>query len=273
MASVAVEAMRASKVPRLVWLSSATVHGQAPEPGTDESSPLRDDIAFGYARAKVHAERTLTAATDVPSVRLRPGIVFGPRSQWIAGAAQQVEKGVAWWIEGGRGVCNSIYVDNLLEAIRLACTEPKAVGEAFLVGDAEPIKWRDLLLPVAEACGGGEHSFREILPCEVPGHAPLPSLQRFTAIGAVRDAALHVPDRFKRLVKSLAAAWPEPAPPPGAWSLPDPPAPRPGAEMGELLQCRWKLPHTKAEKRLGYRPPVTFAEGMRRSLAWLEWTR
>jgi nucleoside-diphosphate-sugar epimerase len=273
MAAVAVEACRASRIGRLVWLSTAVVHGPAPGTGTDESTALRDDLASGYARAKVRAEQALAAAGDLAIVRLRPGIVFGPRSSWIAGAAQQVRAGTAWWIDGGRGVCNAIYVDNLLEAVRLACTEPRAVGEAFLVGDAEVVTWRDLLLPVATACGGGEQSFREVEPREIPPHWAPPALQRLTALAPIRAAALRVPDRFKRLVKSAVAAWPEPAPPRSAWTLPDSPAPSLGAEMGALLQCRWKLPHTKAGKLLGYRPPVSFAEGMRRSLAWLEWTR
>ncbi len=37
-----------------------------------------------------------------------------------------------------------------------------------------------------------------------------------------------------------------------------------------IQQCRWKLPHAKAERLLGYRPPVAFADGLRRSLAWLD---
>jgi nucleoside-diphosphate-sugar epimerase len=273
MAVAIVAACRAARTPRLVWLSTAVVHGQAPPPGTDESAPLPDDLAFGYARAKVRAERTLLEARDVPIVRLRPGIVFGPRSSWIAGAAHQVRHGVAWWIDGGRGVCNSIYVDNLLEAARLACTEPRAVGEAFLVGDAETVTWRDLLLPVAQACGGDERSFREVDPRSVPGHAVPPAIVKIAAFPPVRAVARSLPPRVKRLAKSALAAWPEPAPPPSAYALPDPAGPQLGAELGELFQCRWKLPHTRAAERLGYRPPVAFAEGMRRSLAWLEWVR
>jgi len=273
MAASAVAACRAARIPRLVWLSSASVHGQAPASGTEESSPLRDDLPFPYARAKVRAEQTLAAARDVPSVRLRPGIVFGPRSSWIVDAARQVQTGTAWWIGGGRGVCHSIYVDNLLEAARLACTAPEAVGEAFLVGDAEEVRWRDFLLPIAEAVGGGEHSFRDLAPRDLPGHETLRGLPRWTSLGLVRAAALQVPDRVKRLVKSAAAAWPEAPPSPGAWSLPAPPAPRLTAELGELMQGTCKLPHAKAARLLGYRPIVPFAEGLRRSLAWLAWTR
>ena len=273
MAVAAVAACRAAGGTRLVWLSSASVHGQAPAIGTDEGAALRDDQPFPYANAKVRAERTLAAARDVPIVRLRPGVVHGPRSRWIADAAQQVRRGVAWWMDGGRGVCNSIYVDNLLEAARLACTAPDAVGEAFLIADAEAVAWRDLLLPIAAACGGGEHSFREIRPEDLPHHETPPSWQRLAATGLGRRLTLHVPARAKRVVKSLAAAWPEPIPPRSAWSLPDAPAPRVTAEVGELMQGRWKLPHAKAASVLGYRPPVPFAEGLRRGLAWLEWTR
>jgi hypothetical protein len=40
-------------------------------------------------------------------------------------------------------------------------------------------------------------------------------------------------------------------------------------ERALLHRCRYKLPFTKAEVELGYRPIVTFEEGCRRSVAWL----
>ena len=40
-------------------------------------------------------------------------------------------------------------------------------------------------------------------------------------------------------------------------------------ELALLHSCRVRLPHTKAEARLGYRPIVTFEEACRRSVAWL----
>lgn len=74
-------------VRRLVYLSTASVHGQTPEPGTDETSPLSDRQALPYNNAKVRAERRLRALRErgqVELVLLRPGIVFGPRSFWVA---------------------------------------------------------------------------------------------------------------------------------------------------------------------------------------------
>jgi hypothetical protein len=40
-------------------------------------------------------------------------------------------------------------------------------------------------------------------------------------------------------------------------------------ERALLHRCRYKLPWHKAETILGYAPEVSFAEGCRRSVAWL----
>jgi uncharacterized protein YbjT (DUF2867 family) len=46
-------------VRRLIYLSSAAVHGQAPLPGTDEESPLIRRQPIAYNSAKAWAERRL----------------------------------------------------------------------------------------------------------------------------------------------------------------------------------------------------------------------
>jgi nucleoside-diphosphate-sugar epimerase len=57
---------------------------------------------------------------------------------------------------------------------------------------------------------------------------------------------------------------------PSAWSGPEKPAPHITAEMAALQQCAWQMPCTKAEKLLGYKPQISFAEGMERSIGWLK---
>ena len=274
MAEVAYRACAAGGVRRLVWLSSASVHGQDCAPGTDEASPLHDRHPLVYNNAKVRAERRLARlARDrrVEVVVLRPGVVFGPRSRWIASAAADLATGRAAWFEGGRGVCNSIYVDNLVEAIRLAATVPAAAGEAFLVGDAETVTWAELLLPIAAHLGRDATAFHEVAAASITPERES-RLTALTLTPAYTRLAARVPDRLKRLVKALAAAWPAPAPAPNPWSFRGAPAPAPRltTELTLLLRCRWKLPHAKAARILGYTPPVPFAEGLRRSLAWLD---
>jgi nucleoside-diphosphate-sugar epimerase len=272
MATVAYLACAAAGVRRLVWLSSASVHGQDAAPGTDESSPLHDRHPLAYNNAKVRAERRLEhLARDgrVEIVRLRPGVVYGPRSRWITDAAADLRAGRAGWLDRGRGVCNAIHVDNLVHAIRLAATTSAAGGEAFLVGDAETVTWRDFLLPLAAHLGLPASAFAELPPSEIIPEraAPLAALTRTRVYQRLGDA---VPDRAKRLVKGLAAAWPAPAPARDAWTLPSPPAARLTLEQTLLQRCAWKLPHAKAARLLGYAPPVPFAAGLAASLEWLD---
>ena len=101
-------AAEAAGVRRIVYLSSAVVHGHAPPVGTDESSELSLDQPLEYNRAKILAERRLIElhrGGAVEVVILRPGIVYGPGSQWTrrlteqlssrAGACQTVARGFA----------------------------------------------------------------------------------------------------------------------------------------------------------------------------------
>ena len=273
MAEVTYRACAHAGVRRLVWLSSASVHGQACAPGTDENSSLHAHHPLVYNNAKVRAERRLLRlARDrrVEVVRLRPGVVFGPRSRWIADTAAAVHAGRAAWIDHGAGTCNSIYIDNLVEAIRLAATVPAAAGEAFLVGDAETVTWRELLLPIATHLGRDASAFRSVAPPAIVPERES-QLSAFTLTPAYATLARLVPARAKRLINALAAAWPRPPAKPSAWTLRGtPPPPRLTTELALLQQCRWRLPHTKAGRLLGYRPPVAFAEALRRSLAWLD---
>lgn len=276
MAETAYRACARAGVRRLVWLSSASVHGQNPAVGADETERLHDGHALVYNSAKVRAERVLERlARDgvVEVVRLRPGVVFGPRSRWIADAARELAAGRGAWIEGGRGVCNSIYIDNLVAAIRLAAVHPAAAGEAFLVGDAETVTWREFLGPIAAHLGLPETAWAEV----EAGAVARERESRWAALtlhpAYARLSGL-VPERAKRLAKAAAGAWPAPPRGPGAWRAAGvAEAPMLSAEMTLLQQCGWKLPHAKAATRLGYAPPVPFAEGLRRSLVWLDFIR
>ncbi len=55
-----------------------------------------------------------------------------------------------------------MYIDNLVEAVRLAAFAPAPVAGAFLVGDAETVTWRDFLLPIARHLGLDESAFAEL---------------------------------------------------------------------------------------------------------------
>ena len=266
-------AAQAAGVRRLVYLSSASVHGQAPPPGTDEKTPLSDRQPIAYNNAKVWAERQLSrlrAAGAMELAILRPGIVTGPRSNWQFRFAADLLAGTAYWLDDGRGICNSLYVDNLIHALHLALTAPGADGQAFLVGDQETVTWADLYRPIADALGFD--------PAQLPNVDYIPRRRSWRELARAvessmpgRTVASLIPKRVRRAVRVAMA----PAPPPGVspWTCQLSPAqliPQATLEMSLLYRCAWKLPDSKARKVLGYRPSVTFAEGCRRTVGWLD---
>ena len=258
-------------VRRIVYLSSACVHGQSPQPGTDENSRLRADQPISYNNAKVRAERRflyLRAKGNVEIVLLRPGIVYGPRSSWIGSFADQLLTGRAFVVNGARGICNSIYIDNLVHAIRLALTADRVDGQAFLVGDQETVTWRDLYEPIVKAMG---MVFEEI-PSVNSSASNVSSFERIMRMGDSKlgKSLLRIlPRRLRNATYEGLSAWFE-YQPNSCDSSKGLELPRVADLERTLLQtCSWKLPSQKAERVLGYFPQVSFQEGCRRSVEWL----
>ena len=258
-------AAEAAGVKRLVYLSSASVHGQSPLPGTDENTPLSDRQPLEYNTSKVRAERGLLALRkqgQVELVLLRPGIVFGPRSFWTRQFAADLIRGSASLINQGRGVCNSAYVDNVVHAIYQALIVPEADGEIFLIGDNEKITWAEFYQPITDAFG--------IDIADVPAAAPATVKKHWTdrletVLASKPSLAVlsRFPDRWRRAARAALDVALE-APPPTL----DPPVA--SLETTLLQQCNYKLPNTKARHILHYAPPVDFAEASQRTVGWLQ---
>ena len=271
-------AAEAVGIRRLIYMSSGSVHGQSPAPGTDESSPLSARQAFSYNNAKVRAERglkRLRARGTVELVILRPTIVFGPGSRWVFDFADQLQDGRAYVVDKANGICNSIYVDNLSHAVMLASTRPGIDGETFLLGDAEVVRWRDLFRPIAAAYGVDFDS----VPSVSPPPAPRPTWKQryigpvmYLTPRAVKDAIKEAARRVRRLVVNSHRSPVTGQSPATSHQSPvtSPQSPHVPPEIAALQRCEWRLPHDKAARMLGYVPPVSFDEGCRRSIEWLQ---
>jgi nucleoside-diphosphate-sugar epimerase len=223
----------------VIYLSSMAIHGWHAAPGTDETSPLPRRHSLPYDRWKVLGEKALRRTcleTGTRFVILRPGIVYGPRSQWTAGFAQSVVQGSAYVVAGGRGVCNAIYVDNLVHAVGLALDRREALGETFLVSDDEAITWQMLYEPVCRALGRRWDTVADLEP---------------------RTPRRTSRERLRNSDRRLAAA--------GEAGLP----PSPPLETSLLQTCDYRFPTTKARRVLGFEPQVPFDEACRGTVEWL----
>ena len=248
---------------RLVYLSSQMVHGQAPTPGTDERSSLSLRQPLAYNRAKVRAElllRELGRKGRSEIVILRPGIVYGPRSQWTGGLADQLLAGEAFLADRGAGICNAIYVDNVVHAVERAIEAESVSGEAFLINDSETVTWRDLARPIANAVGVELDKIRQPSSAKILG-AREPFFKR-VIVPAAKGLVRVLPKRVAEAQRAARRAWRrKPIDEQQGFEF--------SRELALLHSCRARLPVNKAERLLGYRPKVTFDEGCRRSVEWL----
>lgn len=275
-AKALIPAAKAAGIRRVVYLSSASVHGQNPMPGSDETTPLSDRQEMAYNNAKVHAERRLFADAERYGIELfvlRPSIVFGPRDRWITTLVEDLEKGTAWLIENGQGICNTIYVDNLIEAVRCCLTAPsKAAGQPYLVGDAEEVSWYDLYQATARALGMGMETVHLLPIPPAPVRELSDMFDEFRARPSTQRLIAAVPQKIKGLSKGALAGLNSPSLP-NRWQLPStPPSLSPSREMVLLQQCRHRFSQNRAAESISYKPVVSFEEGLRRTMAWIEWS-
>jgi nucleoside-diphosphate-sugar epimerase len=248
----------------VIYLSSMAVHGWDARPGTDETTALPRRHPVPYNGWKARGERALRRAcreTGTPFVILRPGIVYGPRSQWIARFAHAVADGSAYVVAGGRGVCNGIYVDNLLHAVGLALEREEAAGKTFLVADDDALTWRMLYEPVCRALGRSWEAVAD-LPPRAPRPTPGERLLALKDDPAARVLLDRIPCAVRTPIRRLAVRRPAEEPPRKAPRVP-------ALETSILQTCGYRFPTAKARRLLGFAPPVAFDEACRRTVVWL----
>lgn len=264
-------------VRRLVYLSSAVVHGHHPPQGTDDYSELVARQPFEYNVSKVMAEhllRQLRADGAVEVVTLRPSIVFGPRSKWwTAQIATDLLSDKAYLIDGGTGICNTVYVDNLAQAMWQAAIVEGVANQDFIITDGERVTWRDLYSAVADSVGVDIATVATITSDTVTELARV--ARRKELFGKLagkrfaRAARELIPSRVVEAIRQQCNSARLPAYSPALFEPASRRLPSIDPEIASLQQCQYVLPITKARQLLGYAPQVTFAEGGGRTAEWL----
>jgi nucleoside-diphosphate-sugar epimerase len=142
------EASLKEGVSRFIYISSVAVYGQTPLDGSDESLDIRP-TGDPYSDSKIAAENDVLSfgrKHGLPVVILRPAIVYGPRSMmWSLGIIRSIQAKHPIVIGKGDGICNTLFVDNLVDAMILAAEKDKAVGEAFIITDGIMCTWEEYI--------------------------------------------------------------------------------------------------------------------------------
>lgn len=165
-----VDACVRAGVRRFVHISSMAVYGPSPKlPVVTESTAPIERWGEAYSDAKAAAEavvRTAAKRGSLATVVLRPTIVYGPYSFFVTPIVQEARQGRISLIDGGRGICNAVYVDDVCEAIVAALDRDDAVGAAVQINGDTRITWLDFISAFADMVEGEktrhDHSLEEI---------------------------------------------------------------------------------------------------------------
>ncbi len=148
-----IDACTRAGVRRLVHISSMAVHGPSPElPVLNEANAPIKRWGEAYSDAKATGEAVVTAAGKrgaLETVVIRPTIVYGPYSFFVTPIIHDARAGKISLIDGGRGVCNAVYVDDVCESIMAALDRDDVAGEAFLINGDTRITWHDFITTFA----------------------------------------------------------------------------------------------------------------------------
>jgi len=288
------EAALRSGVRRVVHLSTVMVYGFTPEGDLDEKAP-RQYSGGSYADSKLEAEKlalAYVARSGLPVTVLQPTTVYGPwASEWTVNVLDKLKTGRVILINGGDGLCNAVYVDDVISAILLAAVKEEAVGEVFLISAERPVTWRDFYgrfeemlgvpatvsMSVAEAetyyakrrkVKGFLEEAKDILR-ESP-FIRQRILQTSEVSALTKVLWLPLPNQIRQSLKRRIMGMDgthQPQSPSAENKLIHPLAPY----MIRFYRMRTSVRIEKAKRMLGYQPAFDFKSGMELTERWARW--
>lgn len=259
---VLAEACLHHRVRRLVDVGSAASYEPFPDGILDESFT---PVCRGWpvpANKRALDRRLLYYArrSGLPVVVMQPTIVYGPYSDiWTILVVRKLQTGWIVLPDPGEGLCNAVYVDDVVSALIRAATADGIEGERILVSGSAPITWRRFYAAFEEVVGLQRvvlMTAEEILRLlQVNGTASrLAQLRReplqILKWRPVRDvyafARSHISEVFWRKVREKL---------PLQRYLPD-------EKTLALYQAKVNVSIEKARRLLGYEPQFSFERGM-----------
>lgn len=222
-------AKAAPSLKRFVFVSSLAAIGPSPD-GRPVAPDAPPSPVTRYGRSKLAAERLVLAEKDaLPVVVLRPPMIYGPRDQESFAFFQSVSRRFLPMLGDGRNTLSVIYATDAAAACIRAIESETPSGRAYFIDDGHVYVWRDMLADVEAALGT-----RAFVRVGVP-------------LSLVRGAAL-VSEGLGRLTGKAVMLTRD--------------------KLNELAAPHWVCDSGEAQRELGFRPEVGWAEGARRAVAW-----
>jgi nucleoside-diphosphate-sugar epimerase len=229
----------AAGVKHVIFLSSChAIAGESDDVLTDRTVP---QPVTAYGRSKLAAEdaiKSVLANSNCAWTILRPPLVYGPGNKANFGLlVKLVQTGIPLPLASVRNRRSFIYVENLVDLIVTCLVNPEAFGKTFLPSDGEDLSTAELVEKIARANESVQCSvFSDSVGDRETRHMP--------------HAARHSAQLFRFPASLLKAA---------GWL--------PGLGALRKLTSSLYVDSEPIRRELGWTPPFTMEEGLRRALA------
>ena len=220
-------------VRRFVHVSTSDVYGY-PVQAADESHPVVL-TRLPYQRSKSLGERAVWAfveQTGLPATVVRPASIYGPGvTEIVTEIANLLLKRQMVLIDSGRCRAGLLYLSNAVDGIILAAHSPHTVGKAYNLRDETDETWDDYVGALAEGLGTRRPWIN------MPGSVAL-------ALGHLFEAMYRALSVRSRPLFTRHAVY--------------------------VLMRDQGYPIMRGQRDFGFRSEVSFAQGMRQTVAWLD---
>ncbi|UCC79790.1 MAG: NAD-dependent epimerase/dehydratase family protein [Candidatus Zixiibacteriota bacterium] len=145
-------------VSRVIHISSTAVYGnERNHVVTGEDADYGERIVDLYTRTKIEGEKIVMRMVEhdgLPAIILRPGQIWGPGDRRILPFIVNglKSKRLVLVNEGGNFLSLS-FIDNVIEAIKLAIEKEKAVGETYNITDGLKVTSKRFISDIIAALG------------------------------------------------------------------------------------------------------------------------
>ena len=154
-------AMHRHGVGKLIFTSSpSVVHGGDDIEGADESLPYPDHYEAAYPETQAEAERLVLAANSpkLSTIALRPHLIWGPGdTALVPTIVERARAGQLRLVGDGSNLIDTIYIDNAVDAHLLAAErlapESDCAGRAYFITNDDPRPIREIINGFVTAAG------------------------------------------------------------------------------------------------------------------------
>lgn len=157
-----IDASVAHKVSRFVYVSTFSVYEPFPDGPLSEETP-DGDRNWMYTRTKLDLEQLVFSAVKergLPGTIIQPTIVYGPFSKpWTNAPAEMLLWGEVILPGKGEGLCNAVYIDDLIDGFILAAVNPAAIGQRFVMSGPKPVTWGAFFGEFASSIGAAQPTY------------------------------------------------------------------------------------------------------------------